>query len=120
MVKFKRLLFSASSAMAIAMLVGAPMQEARAADIAEICQPLAGTITAGYIFGDLDIEGSFSDDDDDDDDDFEDDFDFETFFGEGEVLYHFCNTNLNVQGDYAFHSHQFDVDAPFDLANDRW
>lgn len=106
--------------MAIAMLVGAPIQEARAADVVQVCQPLAGTVTGGYIFGDLNFEASISADDDDDDDDFEEDIDFGTFFGEGEVLYHFCDTNLNVQGDYAFHSHQFDVDAPFDIANDRW
>ena len=119
MVNFKHLLFSASSAMAIAMLVGAPIQEARAADVVQVCQPLAGTVTAGYIFGDLNIEASSSDDDDDDDD-IEEDFDFGTFFGEGEVLYHICDTNLNVQGDYAFHSHQFDIDESFDATDDRW
>jgi len=119
MVRLKHLLLSASSAMAIAMLVGVPIQEARAADVAEVCQPLAGTVTAGYIFGDLGFQtNAFADDDDDDD--FESNNDFETFFGEGEALYHFCDSNLNVQGDYAFHSHQFDFDAPFDFANDRW
>ena len=112
MSKIRQTLLSASSAMAIAMLVGIAVPSARAADVEQICQPLAGTFTAGYIFGNMDSQFSGKGGD------FEDDFG--TFFGEGEVLYHFCDSNLNVQADYAFHSHQFDFDAPFDFANDRW
>ena len=113
MFNIKRALLSASSAAAIALLVGVATPGARAADVEQVCQPLAGTVTAGYIFGELDshFSGKGSSDEE---------FDFGTFFGEGEVLYHFCNTNLNVQSDFAFHSHQFDFDAPFDFANDRW
>ena len=113
MFNVKRALLSASSAAAIALLVGVATPGARAADVEQVCQPLAGTITSGYIFGELDSQfsgkGGGSEE-----------LDFGTFFGEGEVLYHFCDMNLNVQSDFAFHSHQFDVDAPFDLANDRW
>lgn len=113
MSSIRHTLLSASSAMAIALLVGVTAPGARAADAAEVCQPLAGTLTAGYIFGEVnsqfDGKGSFDVDED-----------FGTFFGEGEVLYRFCDSNLNIQADYAFHSHQFDVGAPFDFANDRW
>lgn len=109
MLNVKSALLSASSAVAIAVLLGLSAPGARAADVgAEVCQPLAGTVHTGYIFGELDVDV------------FDVTQDYETFFGEGAALYHFCDTNLNVQGDYAFYSHQFDVDAPFEFANDRW
>lgn len=107
MSNLRHTLLSASSGMAIALLVGLAAPGARAAD-AEVCQSLAGTLRAGYMLGEQSLDEADLNED------------YGTFFGEGAALYHFCDTNLNVQGDYAFHSHQFDVDAPFDLANDRW
>jgi hypothetical protein len=110
MSKIRQTLLSASSAMAIAMLAGVAAPGARAADVVQACQPWAGTVTAGYIFGDHDSQFSGKGPD------FE--ADFGTFFGEGEALYHFCDTNLNVQGDGAFHNHQYD--DPSDSDNERW
>lgn len=92
------------------MLVGVAAPGARAADIEQVCQPLAGTVTAGYIFGDYSSQFSGKGGDSE--------ADFGTFFGEGEVLYHFCDSNLNVQGDVAFHNHQFDDLSDSD--NERW
>jgi hypothetical protein len=100
----KRSLLVATSAIAIAVFIGAPAPDGRAADVDdEVCQSLAGTIRAGYVFGEQDFDGESRD--------------YETLFGEAAALYHFCNTNLNIQADYAVHGHQFD--SGFE-DNDRW
>jgi hypothetical protein len=128
---FRKFLLMASSAVVLSSISSFQSTTAMAADVAPGCSAgFAGTVGAGYIFGGSDTEFDsnivFLDDDDDNDDL---NVDYGTFFGEGAALYEFCNTGLNIQGDFAFHSHQLDSDDFFggkgppwesDIVNDRW
>jgi hypothetical protein len=130
MTTLRKLLLSATSAVALGVLSVPYAPVARAADAPVVCESgLAGTLGAGYIFGNVDVSEPFfilqADDDDDDDSEIA----IGTFFGEGAALYRFCDIGLNIQGDFAFHSHQVDADDLFrgkhsssdaELANDRW
>ena len=103
MTKNRRGLFTALSGVAFALAMGLAMPSANAADVADVCQPFASTIDVGYMIGsDLFLGKSFSNG-------------FGTFFGEAAALYHFCDSNLNVQADAAYFDHRFKAGT-----DDRW
>ena len=89
---------------------------ANSADISAVCEPIAATIQAGYMAGsdkyhvtdtgtDISLDSGG----------------FGTPFGEGAMLYHLCDSNLNLQIDAAYYDHRFGANNGSPAAtDDRW
>ena len=89
------------------MAIGLSTGVVNAADISEVCQPLAATIDAGYMAGN-DAHHHFNDNIPPGPNfDVRENADFHSFFGEAAALYKFCNTDLNAQIDGAYFDHRF-------------
>jgi len=125
----KKLALSATSVMALGVMATYHASSSMAADAPMLCDSgFAGTVGAGYNFGKTDIDFISTDFSNTDNDDYSLDLDYGTFFGEAAALYKFCESGINIQGDFAFHSHQMDADDIFgshggsddELGNDRW
>jgi hypothetical protein len=114
-------LLASASAFALLLSLGGSAP-AQAADIYMAPPPVpvpaappqhrfAGTVEAGYLWTGLDYDIDLPDSDDGDG------VDSSAFFGGAAVLFGPAGSNLNFQGDFAFHGHKFDGS---DYSLDEW